>query len=540
MQRHHVQLDALDDPLDVGRRDRRRGVGDVRRGGGVGERRDRRGRPRPRRPSRSRCSSVSERVRRDPLAGVRAADEEHGRRRRRRDAHEETRRPSCVGLGSVVRVQSAGWAAASAPSCVLDLADRRGVGHQLASGRRGVAARSRANSVAALLRERFAAGTTSSVLRPRCVQLRERLVGRVARDLPRLVVEAVGARALEVEAVDLVEAQHRVRRSGYPYELHRLTSSGAGCDLTRSGRSPPAVAGTRASSSRPRHARVLDLAPLAQRPRQAREPGGAARELDGDEAPRAVACAAPSSQRRREPPRPASRAGSAPRTRRCCARRRSARGRASASSRRAGGRRARAARAARGSRRAPRGRRGRRPRSRGRSAPRSRRARRRRRAGRPAPRRARRTPGRASAGSVATAGGRAGACRRSRPASYWSPALSMRPVAALTSTLPSAHVRSSRGAAVSCASQSGAGVASEFRTHTHGARVAAHAAVGAAGEAVVAAELEHADVAGGGRAAARASRRASRCRRRATSAGRERLRGAARRGSRAAAARRCS
>ena len=47
----------------------------------------------------------------------------------------------------------------------------------------------------------------------------------------------------------------------------------------------------------------------------------------------------------------------------------------------------------------------------------------------------------------------------------------MRPVAGLTSTLPSAHVRASRGAATSCASQSGAGVASEFSTHTHGAEV---------------------------------------------------------------------
>ena len=243
----------------------------------------------------------------------------------------------------------------------------------------------------------------------------------------------------------------------------------------------------------PRHARVLDRAALAQRARQARERGRAAGELDRRSGGAAGSCAAPSSQRR--PRRSGARLGQAAhRAPDAVARDVEARARERAwSSRRGGGRPVRLGRAARGSRRARRGRRGRRPRSRGRSAPRSRRARRRRRAGRRARRRGRRRP-RTARRAGPTAAGRAGACRRSRPGRTGRPRSRSGPFDALDEhaaerprPAPCAAPRSRR------ASQSGAGVASEFRTQTHGALRRRDAAVGAAGEAVVAAELEHAN-----------------------------------------------
>src|SRR5436305_14532847 len=51
------------------------------------------------------------------------------------------------------------------------------------------------------------------------LELGERLVGGVAGDLPRVLVELGRASALEVDAIDLVEAQHRLGGPGYPYEM---------------------------------------------------------------------------------------------------------------------------------------------------------------------------------------------------------------------------------------------------------------------------------------------------------------------------------
>ena len=50
-------------------------------------------------------------------------------------------------------------------------------------------------------------------------QRRERVVGGIAGDLPAIVVEAPGARPLELQPVDVAEAAHRLGRAGYADEL---------------------------------------------------------------------------------------------------------------------------------------------------------------------------------------------------------------------------------------------------------------------------------------------------------------------------------
>ena len=259
----------------------------------------------------------------------------------------DTRRPSCVGVRQGRARDERRVRGGERAEAVLDLADRRGVRHQPSppSGSGEVAAGSSAagssgssrviaaNSTCALLGDLLGRhdelGLQAALARARRAprRSRSRRPARCRRRggwrscarsrVPRLRRGAASPRSvrLSVRAAsrDLLGCRFR----HYPRDrLRRLQEDG---ELVEAG-----------------HAGVLDLAALAQRARQPRERGGAARELDRDQPPRAVRA-----QLGEPAPRRAaagrSRAGSAPRTRRCCGRRRSARGRASASSRRGGG-----------------------------------------------------------------------------------------------------------------------------------------------------------------------------------------------------------